>query len=79
VGFSRVQAEAQLQIINEIVEDDLATKQDIKILKQDIKTLETNLENKLQQLEYRMTIKLGTLLVLGFTTMTTLMRFWLAR
>src|SRR4051794_14904164 len=82
-GFSRIQAEAQLQIIGEIVEGDLATKQDLKIaetgLKQDLKMLETNLENKLQQLEYRMTIKLGTLLVLCFTTMTTLLRFWLVR
>jgi hypothetical protein len=69
-GFSRKQAEAQLQIIAEIVGDDLATKQDIKML-------ETNLENKMQQLEYRVIIKLGTLLIVGFTTMATLMKFWL--
>lgn len=45
--------------------------------KQDLKMLETNLENKIQQLEYRITIKLGTLLIIGFTAMSTLMKFWL--
>lgn len=48
VGVSQDQAEAHIQIIAEIVEGDLATKQDIK-----------ELENKLIQLEYRLVIKLG--------------------
>jgi citrate synthase len=117
VGFSREQAEIQLQVITEIVEGELATKQDLKIfesgLRQDLKSLETslrqemkilesnllsvvdtranqlelkfsglenkfnNLGNNVQQLEYRLTIKLGTLLVIGFTTMATLLKFWI--
>jgi hypothetical protein len=120
-GFSREQAEIQLQVITEIVEGDLATKQDLEIfwtslrqdfktletslrqelktvatsLRQDMKTLETGLrqdlktsetglhnrmdhfEGKLQQLEYRLTIKLGTFLIIGFTAMASLMKFWL--
>ena len=79
VGFSRVQAEAQLQIISEIVEGDLATKQDLKILETTLTGTINNLENKIQQLEYRMTIKLGTLLGIGFTAMASLMKFWLVR
>jgi hypothetical protein len=88
-GFSREQAELQLQVITEIVEGDLATKQDLAILKTDllnaidakanlfeIKT--NNLENKIQQLEYRITIKLGSLLIIGFTTMATLIKIWLS-
>lgn len=70
VGFSREQAEIQVQVITGIIEDDLATKHDLKIL-------ETNLRNDVEKLEYRLTIKLGTLLIIGFTTMTTLMKFWL--
>lgn len=99
-GFSRHQAEIQVQVITEIIEGDLATKQDLKNLehstrqdlknleistKQDLKNLENStkqdlksLENKIQQLEYRIIIKLGTLLIIGFTTMATLMKFWLA-
>lgn len=48
VGISREQAEAHIQIIAEIVEGELATKQDIE-----------RLESKLVQLEYRLIIKLG--------------------
>jgi hypothetical protein len=68
-GFSREQAEIQLQVITEIVEGDLATKQDLKIAV-------SNLENKMQQLEYRIVIKLGGLLIVGFTTMATLIKVW---
>ncbi len=50
VGLSREQAEAHIKIIAEIVEDDLATKQDIKDLK-----LELN------HLEYRLVIKLSAI------------------
>jgi len=74
-GFSREQAEIQLQVITEIVEGELATKQDLEILRKDISNVveikTNNLENKMQQLEYRITIKLGTLLIVGFTTMAT--------
>ena len=68
-GFSRQQAEIQVQVMTEIIEEDLATKQDLKIL-------ETNVRSDMQQLELRLIIKLGTLLVIGFTTMVTLMKFW---
>lgn len=88
-GFSREQAEIQLQVITEIVEGELATKQDLKILESNIlnhvdiqvNNLEhkiSNVKSDLLQTEYRLTIKLGSLLLLGFTTMVTLMRFWIA-
>ena len=50
VGVSRDQAEAHVQIIAEIVEGELATKQDIKDLKTD-----------LERMESRLLIKLGAL------------------
>lgn len=58
VGISREQAEAHIQIISEIVEAELATKQDF-----------VRLENQLIQLEYRLIIKLsaavGTIVTLA--------------
>lgn len=82
-GFSREQAEAQLEVMTEILEGDLTTKEDLKnvemSLRNDLKTVETRLEHKIQQLEYRMTIKLGSLMILGITVMATLMKFWLPR
>jgi hypothetical protein len=57
-GIPRQQAEAHVQIIAEIVEGDLATKQDVKELK-----------DEMQKLEYRLVIKLGALVAgLGAVT-----------
>ena len=56
VGIAREQAEAHVRMIAEIVEGDLATKQDIQ-----------NLQNQLLQLEYRLIIKLSAVMV---TTVT---------
>ncbi len=51
-GFTRDQAEIQLQVISEIVEGDLATKQDLS-------TSVERLEHEMQKLEYRLVIKLS--------------------
>lgn len=67
-GVTREQAEAHVQLIAEITEGELATKLDIANLKQDVRNVELKLdasverlEHKMLQLEYRMTIKLGTI------------------
>jgi hypothetical protein len=51
VGVSREQAEVHMQIMSEIVETNLATKQDIIDVRRDIKDLETKLENRIGQFE----------------------------
>ena len=124
VGFSREQAEAQVQIVTEIIEDDLATKQDLQIMQTTMRSemqqvaiqlraemqqlatqlraemqqlatqlhaemqqlatlfesklfqLQTKMESKHEQLETRLTIKLGAFMLIGFTTMLTVMKFW---
>lgn len=64
-GVSREQAEAHVRIIAEIVEGELATKQDIR-----------HLEEKMIQLEYRLIIKLtailGTIVTLAIAVATAL-------
>lgn len=51
VGFTEDQAEAQIQAILEIVEEKLATKQDIRDLKRDIKGLETSLRHDMKEID----------------------------
>ena len=68
VGLPREQAEAHVQIMTEIVETSLATKQDLKDLK-------TDLESRMIQLEYRLTIKLGTIVSLAIGIAVTLSKF----
>ncbi len=60
VGVSRQQAEAHIQIMAEIVEGDLATKQDVKELKEEM-----------LKLEYRLIIKLGTIVTVSLATIAT--------
>ena len=55
VGFTEQQAEVQAKTFTKIIEDRLATKQDLKeletILRRDIKELETNTKRDLKELE----------------------------
>jgi len=77
VGIPRDQAEAHIQIMTEVMESDLATKNDIKDLRTEMREMKSELKSDLIQLEYRMTIKVGTLLIVGFTTMISLMKYWI--
>jgi hypothetical protein len=63
-GVAREQAEAHVQIIAEIVEGDLATKQDVKSVKDELK-------DEMEKLEYRLTIKLFALIGAGAATTVT--------
>jgi hypothetical protein len=77
-GITREQAEAHVQMISEILEDDLATKQDVHNLKQDIKNLDIrfeSIEHKNLQSEYRMTIKLGSIVTVSMAASAAVIKF----
>ena len=74
-------AEAEAEALADIFEvhlKDVATKEDIKLLKEDIKHLEERLcdrfDGKFIQLEQRMTIKLGTLMVIAVGVVAALVK-----
>jgi len=67
VGVSEEQAEVQAQAIAELVNDRLVTKQDLERTKQD-------LEQKLKELEYRLTIRLGGMMVIAISAVATLVK-----
>ena len=60
--------------MKEIIENDLATKQDIKTLQLRIEEIKTELKRDLKELELRMTIRLGTLMVVAVGTVATLVK-----
>jgi hypothetical protein len=60
VGFTREQAETNVRIMTEVIETNLATKQDLKDLGVELDRKFVQFENKIVQLEYRLTIK-GTI------------------
>jgi hypothetical protein len=84
-GLQREQAEAHVQVMTEMMEDDLTSKQDLKNLETrfdtSIKSLETKLdtaverlEHKMLQMEYRLIIKLGTIVTAAIAVATTVIK-----
>lgn len=55
-GIPENQAKAQVRVFQQIIESDLATKRDMK-------ELEQKLQQEMRELEYRLTIKLGLMVV----------------
>lgn len=86
-GITREQAEAQVQIISEVLEGDLATKQDIINLETKLDNriiaLDTKLdkwaerfEHKMLQSEYRTTIKLGSIVTVVIAAATAIIKLF---
>jgi len=67
VGFTEEQAEVFAAEQARLIEDKLATKNDLV-------ELENDLRRDMKELEYRMIIKLGTLMVLAIGVMATLVK-----
>ena len=55
-GIPENQAKAQVRVFQQIIESDLATKRDMK-------ELEQKLQQEMRELEYRLTIKTGVMVV----------------
>lgn len=68
-GFSRQQAEVQVEMMNEFTANSFATKQDLKDLEQRMDARFVRLESELARMSDRITIRLGGLMIVGFTAM----------
>ena len=64
-GVPDKQAEAQVRLLNDVIDSDLATKRDLK-------KLENELKRDIKELELRLTLKLGSLLIVGIDVIATL-------
>ena len=77
-GVPERQAEVQAEALAEIVDERLATKQDIKELelrlKQDMKDLELHLKQVMKELETRMTMRLGSIMAGGIVIVAALVK-----
>jgi hypothetical protein len=62
-GFSRDQSETSIRILVEIMEDKLASKQDLK-----------DLETKLSALELRLTMRMGTMFAATIAILTAIQK-----
>lgn len=78
-GLPREQAETHIRVLNDLLEDEMATKQDLMDVKSELKSEISNLESRMNlefvnvradmgRMEHRIVYKLGALMV----TVTTL-------
>jgi hypothetical protein len=84
VGVDEKQAEIQAEALTEIIEvqlaakDDLATRRDLKELEltasHDLKELELNIKNDIERLKHDLTLRLGGMLVVGIGVIATLVK-----
>ena len=74
VGFTEEQSEVQAEAFAEIIEERLATKQDILALDKDIKELEIRLKRDMKEMEMRLTIRLGTMMAASIAIVAVLVK-----
>jgi hypothetical protein len=67
LGFPREQAEGFAHLQRELIDDRLATKQDLR-------ELEMRLDNKIEKLEYRLTIRLGGMMAASIAIVAALVK-----
>lgn len=87
IGISREQAELQVQVMADIVDNNYATKQDVKDFRNEVKVefdtvrveireLRTELKHDMHRLEDRLTLKLGSMMVVTVTAVATILKFF---
>jgi hypothetical protein len=61
-GFSRDQAEASVKLLIEVMDQNLATKSDLKDLRSEIKELGSSIRSDMREIEYKLVFRLGSLM-----------------
>lgn len=78
VGFSREQAETSIKILVEIMEDKLASKQDLQELESRLQNsvalLRSDVQHSVAQTESRLTIRMGTMLAASIAILTAIQK-----
>ena len=74
VGFTEDQAEVQAETLAELLDDQLATKRDIKELEVKITEVESNLKRDIKELEMRLTIRLGVMMAASIAIIAALVK-----
>ncbi len=74
VGVSPEQAEVQAECIAEILDNNVATKKDLKELECRVDRLEKEIKSEMEKLGYKLTIRLGSMMVIAITALTAILK-----
>ena len=80
-GFTEVQAEVQVEIIkeqvetfSELIDNNIATKADIKLLEAEIKRVEERINERITMMGYKTVIGLGSMIAAGVAILGVLIK-----
>jgi hypothetical protein len=73
-GVPQEQAEAHAEAAREFVMAELVTRNDLNVLHHDLDVLRRELENKLDTLSLRLTVRMGVMLAAGLSILTAIQR-----
>ncbi len=73
-GFTVQQAEIQAETLKEIIEDNLASKQDIHNLHKDMLDIRKDMQQMEERLVYKLTIRLGLMLAASITLIAAIVK-----
>jgi hypothetical protein len=73
-GFIEQQAEVQAHALARIIDDKLATKQDIEALRHDLRQTEERLKGEIEKQSYRLMLSFGSMLVVAVGALAALVR-----
>lgn len=78
IGLSRAQAETHLKIISDVLGDEVATRADIFNIEQNMATKKDllKLEHKVDQIEHKITLKLGALMTFLLVVLPLLTKYF---
>jgi hypothetical protein len=74
VGFTKEQAEVSVNMLVEVTEDKLASKQDLQDLRIELKAEMREIRHDMVQMESRITIKVGTMFAAAIAILTALQK-----
>jgi hypothetical protein len=73
-GIAQDQAEAHAEAAREFIMTELATHSDLAVLRTDLDVLRRELENKLDTLTLRLTVRTGVMLAAGLSILAAVLR-----
>ena len=73
-GFTREQAEGNMKALIEMMSENFATKIDLKELEWKLDSRMQGIESSVKELEYKLTIKLGSMMALSIGVAVTLVK-----
>lgn len=73
-GFTEEQAEIQAEALSEIIDEKLATKQDVRDLKRDILDLRRDMKEMEIRLKHDLTVRLGAMMAASMAVIATIVK-----